>query len=112
VDGGTVVATAYTSARRLRSVTPLRLELAGPAAVEAPSGLGPAGKLTGKVLRVGDFKKPVTVTLAGLPAGASPPVLVVPGDKSDFELAVAFSYGLKPGDLPNVRLVATGDGQP
>jgi hypothetical protein len=111
-SGNTVVATAYTPARRLRPVTPFRLELAGSAAVEARSGVGPTGKLTGKVLRLGDYKKPVTVTLAGLPAGASPPVLVVPGDKSEFELVVAFPYGLKPGELPNVKVVATGDGTP
>jgi hypothetical protein len=111
-NGSTVVAAAYTPVRRLMPVPPLRLELAGAAAVEARSGVGPTGKLAGRVLRLGDFKRPVTVTLAGLPAGIPPPAVVVPGDRSDFELPVAFPYGLKPGDLANVKLVANGDGQP
>jgi hypothetical protein len=113
-DGSRVVAAAVTPARRLQPSPPLVLHLGGPAAVEAKSGSGPAGKLKGRIERVGDFNKPVTVTLAGLPAGLPAPSLAVPPGQSDFELTVAFPANAKPGPLENVRLVASGgdQGQP
>lgn len=105
-DGKKVVATAVTPARRLMAVSPVRLQLANEAKVEAKAGAGATGKLSGKLTRVGGFDQPVTLTLTGLPAELPPPVLELAGDQSQFELEVAFPYGSKPGELSNVKLVA------
>src|SRR5207247_1099082 len=56
---------------------------------------------------LGDFNKPVTVTLTGLPAGLPVPSVVVAAERSEFELPVAFPPTTKPGLLANVKLVAT-----
>jgi hypothetical protein len=106
-DGQTVTATAVTPGRRFTAGQPFTLQLVGAAAVQAKSGSWPTGKLTGKVVRAGGFRKPVTVTLSGLPVELPAPTVLVPADKSDFELPVAFPYETKLGALPNVKLVAT-----
>src|SRR5262249_52360765 len=45
----------------------------------------------------------------GQPAELPPPAVVVPGDKSDFELTVAFPFGTAAADLAGVKLVASTD---
>jgi hypothetical protein len=74
--------------------------------VEARAGKGPAAKLVGRIRRVG-FPHPVTLTLAGLPKEVPAPSVVVPGDKSDFELAITFPDTVKPGELKGVKLIGT-----
>jgi hypothetical protein len=111
-DSKTVLATAVTPSRRFLAVQPFSLQLASAATVEAKSGAGPTGKLTGKVVRAGGFNKPVTVALAGLPPELPAPMVTLTGDRSDFELPVAFPYGSKLGPLPNVKLVATSPAAP
>jgi hypothetical protein len=106
-DNRTVLASAVSPSRRLNAGQPFSLQLAGKATVEAKSGSGPTGKLSGKVVRAGGFNRPVTVTLLGLPAELPAPSVNVPADKSDFELSVAFPYETKPGPLSNIKLVAT-----
>jgi hypothetical protein len=105
-DNKTVVATAVTPARRMTASLPMTIELAGQAPVEARAGLGPTGKLTGKIHRTAGFSLPVNLTLVGLPKGLSSPSLTVPPEQSNFELAVAFPYGTPEGDLANVKLSA------
>jgi hypothetical protein len=106
-DNRTVLASAVSPSRRLSAGQPFTLQLAGKATVEAKSGSGPTGKLSGKVVRAGGFNRPVTVTLLGLPAELPSPSVSVPADKTDFELLVAFPYETKLGPLPNIKLVAT-----
>jgi hypothetical protein len=106
-DSRSVVATAVTPSRRLSASQPFAIQLVGPASVQAKSGSGPTGKLSGKLVRGGGFLKPVTVTLAGLPAELPAPSVTIPGDKSDFDLPVAFPYETKLGPIANVKLVAT-----
>ncbi len=106
-DNKTVLASAVTPARRMTAGVPIALELASQDPVEARAGLGPTGKLTGKIKRAAGFSLAVAVTLSGLPKGINAPTVVVPGDKSEFELPVAFPYGTAEGDLPNVKLVGT-----
>ncbi len=111
-NNSNVVATAVTPARRLAAVAPISLELASQSPIEARAGVGPTGKLTGKVHRIAGFSLPVAVTLVGLPAGATSPVSVVPGDKADFEFSLSLPYGTPAGDLPNCKLVASAQGDP
>jgi hypothetical protein len=105
-DGKQVLASAVTPSRRLQAGQPFALELAGTPAVQAKSGAGTTGKLKGKLVRAGGFNKPVTVSLSGLPAELPAPMIMVPPDKTEFELPVAFPFGSKLGPLANVRLVA------
>ncbi len=111
-DKKTVLATAVTPARRMAAAAPMSVELAAGGPLEARAGLGPTGKLAGKVHRVSGFDLAVNLTLAGLPKGVTPPSFVVAADKTDFAFDVAFPYGTPPGDLSGVQLVATSQSDP
>jgi hypothetical protein len=106
-DNKTVVATAYSPARNLESVRALTLELTSKPAVDAKVGGAGSGKLAGKIVRGPGLAGPVTLTLANLPKEYPSPKLEIPADKSDFEFPISFPAGAKPGDVPNVQLVAT-----
>lgn len=103
-DGTTVAATAYSMPRRLVPTVPYTLELAGPPKVEAPSGMGEPGTVSGRVVRRAGFAAPVRVTLAGLPPELPPPSIEVPGTENEFTLRVAFPFNSPLGEVPNVRL--------
>jgi hypothetical protein len=105
-DAKTVLASAVTPVRRLATVIPFKLQLTGKPQVDAPAGVGPLGKLTGKLTRVAGFQGMVKVTLDGLPKDVPAPIAVVPPSATDFELAVAFPFGTAVGDLKGVKLVA------
>lgn len=105
-DGQQVLARVVSPAKRLPTVKPsFALELTGGAAVTALAGSGPTGKLTGRIARVAGFGQEITLTLAGLPADYAPPMVIVPGDKSDFEFPVSFPFRTPAGDLAGVKLV-------
>ena len=106
-DNKTVVASAVATARRMRAVTPIALELASQTPVRLGRDLDPPGKLVGKINRFAGFAQPINLTLTGLPKGMASPALAVPGDKSDFEFPITFPYATPAGDLANVKLVAT-----
>jgi hypothetical protein len=108
-DNKSVVATVATPVRRLGAVSPFTVELAGAPKVDGRAGLGETGKFSGKVHRRPGFTGPLTVTLAGLPKELPPPLVVVPADKSDFELKIVFPFGSKPGEIANLKLVAVTD---
>jgi hypothetical protein len=111
-DNRTVLATVLSPSRRLQASQPFALQLTSAPTVQAASGSGPTGKLTGKIVRAPGFSKPVTVTLAGLPAELPAPMIMLPADKSEFELPISFPYETKLGLLANVRLVATSQVSP
>jgi hypothetical protein len=108
-DAKNVVATAYAPVRRFMASEAIKLELTSANAMEGKAGAGPAGKLTGKVRRATGFQKPVLVTLTGLPAGYSAPVVQVAADKTDFEYPLNFPFGSPPAQLNGVQLVALLD---
>lgn len=105
-DGKAVLATAVTPARRMTPTSPITLAVSGDAKVEAKAGSGETGKLTGSVQRLGDFKAPLIVTLAGLPPELPASELTLAPDQTEFALAVSFPFGSPPGALANVRMVA------
>jgi hypothetical protein len=111
-DNKTVLASAVTGARRLTATTPLLLELASQQPIEVRAGVGPTGKLAGKIHRAAGFALPVTVRVSGLPKGVSLPTFEVPADKAEFEFPLAVRYGTVAGDLANVKLVATSQIDP
>ena len=111
-DGKAVLATAVTPARRMTPASPLTLALSGDAKVEAKAGSGETGKLTGSVQRLGEFKVPLIVTLAGLPPELPAPELTLAPDQAEFALPVAFPFGSPQGALANVRVVAVDRANP
>jgi hypothetical protein len=107
-DGTTVLATAYTHARRLQATKPFALEVAGKSPVKARSGGGSTGIITGKIVRMGGFNRPITLTLTGLPAELPAPSVTVAGNRDEFALPVSFPYESRLGPLSGVKLVASG----
>lgn len=105
-DGKNVVATVTSESMRLVAAAPLTLQLTSAPMVEAKAGLGETGKLAGKVTRLPGLAGPVVLTLEGLPKPHSAPRFVVAADKEAFEFPVAFMYGVAPGDLAGVSIVA------
>jgi hypothetical protein len=106
-DGQRVVAATVSPPRRVNVGAPgFTLVLSSSPKIEARAGDGPTGKFTGRIQRVG-FPHPVKLSLAGLPEGLATPMLVVPGDKNDFEFAVSLPKGTKPGELKGVKLIGT-----
>lgn len=108
-DNKTVVASVAAPARTLPTSVPFTLELTSAPKVDGKAGAGETGKFVGKLNRLGGFNQPVTVTLANLPKEYPAPKVVVPGDKTDFELAVVFPFGAKPGELKDGKLVGVID---
>jgi hypothetical protein len=107
-DGASVRATAVTPGRRLQARQPFTLRLDGPAAIVDKSGSGPTGKLKGRILRATGYAGPVTITLAGLPAGTKAPTITVADDQGSFELPLVLPYETKLEALLNLKAVATG----
>jgi hypothetical protein len=105
-DEKNVVAKALTPARRMTVTSPIALALTGEAKVDAKSGSGESGKLTGSLVRIGQFKAPVVLTLEGLPADLPSPELTLSPEQTDFAFAVSFPFNSPAGALANVRLVA------
>jgi hypothetical protein len=108
-DNQTVVARIAAPARTLPTSVPFTLELVSAPKVDGKAGAGDTGKFVGKLHRLGGFSQPVTVTLANLPKEYPAPKVVIPGDKTDFELVVAFPYGAKPVELKDARLLGLVD---
>lgn len=106
-DKKSVVQSVPGEVLSLQTRSPLNVELASEANIEAKAGAGETGLFAGKIVRASGFDHPVTVTLAALPKGYPAPKVVVAGDKNEFSLPVRFPYGTKAGELQNVKLVAT-----
>ncbi|WP_425614452.1 hypothetical protein NA78x_004320 [Anatilimnocola sp. NA78] len=105
-DGKTVVSSIAAPVRTLAPVAPFQLQLTGGESAEGKAGAGETGKLIGKIERVAAFQQPVVVTLENLPKGFVSPQVIVPADKTEFELPLTFPFGSKAGALKGVKLVA------
>ena len=106
-DNKTVLATTTT---RQLTITPLQalvLKLTSPANVTAIAGEGESESVSGTITRADMFDKAVTITLRGLPKGYTAPSIEIAGDVNEFTLPIQFSKESKPGDLKNIKLVAT-----
>jgi hypothetical protein len=108
-DKRTVLATAVTPVRRLPVRNPLVVQLAGPARIEVV--LDPKKetslKIAGKVERRDGLAGDVTITLAGLPAGARADAVTVKAAKTEFAVAVVLPANLAAGELTGLKLFAT-----
>ncbi|MEO8165387.1 MAG: hypothetical protein ABI619_08320, partial [Betaproteobacteria bacterium] len=54
----------------------------------------------------------VTVSIVGQPGGVAAPSVVLPADKSDFELEVKFPANFAPAEVASIKLFATGPYDP
>ena len=104
-DGKTALASIAAPVRTLSPVAPFTIELTGTSEAEGKAGAGETGKLVGKIQRSPGNMQAVAITLDNLPKGFSAPQVIVPGDKSEFELPLRFAFGSKPGPLKGVKLV-------
>lgn len=111
-DGNRVIDAANSPALRLEARGPITLDLAGAPKVDARAGLGPAGKLQGKISRLPDFKHPVALKLTGLPKGVSSPVITVPAEQDTFEFPLQLAYETPAGEMQGVKLVGTAQPDP
>jgi hypothetical protein len=111
-DGKSVVATAVTPGLRMTVTSPFVLALSGEAKVEAKAGSGDTGKLTGTLVRVGQFQSPLVLALEGLPPDLPSPEVTLPADKTEFAFPVSFPFNSPPGAVANVRLVAVARSAP
>lgn len=111
-DRKNVRAVAFTPSRRLLARHPFTLELAGPAAVEAKSGGGATGTLTGKISRQAAVDEPITLSLVGLPPEIPTPALELPVGAAEFQFPVSFPFGTPAGDLANIRLRGSAGADP
>jgi hypothetical protein len=105
-DGKTTLSTIASPVRSLSPVAPFTLALTGENRAEGKAGLGDPGKLTGKIERSPGYALPVLVTLDSLPKGYVAPQVLVPGDKSEFELPLTFASSVKAGEVKGAKLVA------
>jgi hypothetical protein len=105
-DGKNVVSSLAAPVRTLSPVAPFTLALTGQSTAEGKAGAGDTGKFAGKINRAPGYTQAVVVTLDNLPKGYLPPQVLVPADKSDFELPLTFAFANKPGELKGAKLVA------
>lgn len=105
-DGKMTLSSLAAPVRTLAPVAPFTLALTGENRAEAKAGLGQPGKLTGKIERSPGYAQPVLVTLDSLPKGYLAPQILVPADKSEFELPLTFASSAKAGELKGAKLVA------
>jgi len=102
---GTIDKTAATlafPAVTLNVIRPAELQLTTPS-LELKAGANV--ELKGKVVRKGPFKEPVTIKLAGLPAGVKADPLTLAPNQSEFTISVVADAGAKPAEAkPNVGM--------
>lgn len=105
-DNKNVVATVSTRQLNITPLDAIRVALSTEATIQARAGEGETGHFAGTITRAAGFDKPVTVTLAGLPAGYAAPSIEVPAEQTEFTLEIRFAKGAKAADLKDIKLVA------
>ena len=96
-DKKTVVTSATTTATRIQLDSPLHLQLVGPTVV----------RYSGQLNRSTGFKQPATITVQGLPEGATASPVELAADKSDFTLEINLPAGVDRSLLSKAQVIAT-----
>ncbi len=105
-DNKNVVATVSTRQLNITPLDAIRVALSTEATIQARAGEGETGHFAGTITRAAGFDKPVTVTLAGLPAGYAAPSIEVPAEQTEFTLEIRFAKEAKAADLKGIKLFA------
>jgi hypothetical protein len=105
-----VLNTVYTPVKQVATLNPLVVKLAGELnhTITLHAQTPPMLKLTGTIERLAGMKSATTLTFEGLPAGVAVPSVVVPPDKTDFELVLTFPPNTAVGEAKAIKLFATG----
>lgn len=107
-DNKTVLAKAWTPVRRLPVRPPVELSLDGPPRIEAgvDSAKGATIPISGTIERRGGFAGPLTVSLTGLPAGATGGTVTVKADAKVFTVNLVLPANTPPGEIKTLKLSA------
>lgn len=105
-----LIASAFAPVRRMAVRESLIVTLQGPKVLEAAADpkTGLVFAVKGTIERREGLAGDVTLALAPLPAGASAAPLAVKGDAKDFEIKVTLPANQPAGDLPVMKLSASG----
>jgi hypothetical protein len=113
-DKKTVLAIAFAPVRRMTIRVPLVVKLAGPARIEAAvnSKTGGTVKIVGQVERKEGLVSDVTLTLTGLPAGASAAPVTVKTGVTAFVFNVVLPANQALGEIKGLKIAATAPADP
>jgi hypothetical protein len=106
-DGQRVLANTSTPIRRWPTVAPLQLAVELPSDASLPAGAAEPLVISGRLKRHISFPHAAKIKLTGLPDGYQVPQVIVPADRSQFELPVKFQREAKAAELKDLRLEAT-----
>ena len=109
-----VLRTTWTPVRRIPSLNPLVIKLAGPTPLEAmlDPKTGAVVQVTGTIERLAGYTGDVTLSATGLPAGVAVPNVVVKAAETAFTFEVRIPANFAGTEIPDLKLVATGPPDP
>ena len=109
-----VLRTTWTPVRRIPSLNPLVIKLAGPTPLEAmlDPKTGAVVQITGTIERLAGYTGDVTLSATGLPAGVAVPNVVVKAAETAFTFEVRIPANFAGTEIPDLKLVATGPPDP
>jgi len=113
-DKKTVLAVAFTPVRRMTVKVPLVVKLDGPPRIEAAVNpkTGAMVKIAGQVERKEGLASDVTLTLTGLPAGASAAPVTLKGGTVAFAFNVVLPANQAVGEIKGLKIAATAPADP
>jgi hypothetical protein len=113
-DKKTVLAVAFAPVRRMAVKVPLVVKLDGPARIEAAVNpkTGAMVKIAGQVERKEGIASDVTLTLTGLPAGASAAPVTVKMGTAAFAFNVVLPANQAIGEIKGLKIAATAPADP
>jgi hypothetical protein len=113
-DKKTVLAVAFAPVRRMGVKVPLVVKLDGPARIEAAVDpkAGAMVKIAGQVERKEGIASDVTLTLTGLPAGASAAPVTVKMGTTAFAFNVVLPANQAVGEIKGLKITATAPADP
>jgi hypothetical protein len=113
-DKRTVLATAYTAARKLPVRMPVVVQLTGAPQVEArlDPQKGATATIPGKIERREGLTGDVVLGVTGLPAGVRAEAVTVKADTTDFVVSLVLPANFATGEYKGVKLSATGTPDP
>ncbi|MEI8382782.1 MAG: hypothetical protein WCJ09_21825 [Planctomycetota bacterium] len=113
-ERNTVLRTTWTPVKRIPSLNPLVIKLAGPTPLDAPLDpkTGAVVKVTGTIERLAGYTGDVTLSVTGLPAGVAAPNVAVKAADTAFTVEVRIPANFAGTEIPDLKLIATGPPDP
>lgn len=113
-ERNTVLRTTWTPVKRIPSLNPLVIKLAGPIPLDASLDpkTGAVVKVTGTLERLAGYTGDVTLSVTGLPAGVASANVVVKAADTAFTVEVRIPANFAGTEIPDLKLIATGPPDP